>query len=48
MNKIAHISVSDNRKNDFTEKPKAFAFFNIFTWNFQGPYLSAWIFELGL
>ena len=26
MNKIAHISVRDNRKIDFTEKPKAFLF----------------------
>ena len=35
MNKIAHISVRDNRKSDFFEKPQAFAFLNIFTWNFQ-------------
>ena len=32
MNKIAHISVRDNRKIDFTKKPnKAFSFFNIFS-----------------
>ena len=29
INKIAHISVSDNRKIYFTKKPKAFSFFNI-------------------
>ena len=46
MNKIVHISVRDNRKSDFTEKPKAFAFFNIFIG--LGPYLLARIFKLGL
>ena len=47
INKIAH-----NRKSDCTEK--AFAFFNIFTCNFQNrciialvPYLLARIFKLG-
>ena len=34
MNKIAHISVCDNRKTYFTGIEKAFAFFNIFAWNF--------------
>ena len=29
-NKIAHISVRDNRKSDFTEKQQTFVFFNIF------------------
>ena len=30
MNKIAHISVRDNRKSDFTEKPKALHFSQYF------------------
>ena len=54
MNKIAHISVYDNRKSDFSEKAKAYSFSYIFNWNFQnqfiialGPYLSARIVELG-
>ena len=38
MNKIYHISVRDYHKIEFTKKPKAFAFFNILTWNFQNMY----------
>ena len=39
MNKIAHISVRDNRKIYFTKKPKAFFYFSLF---------SSQIFRLGL
>ena len=30
MNKLVNLSVRDNRKSDFTEKPKAFAFSTVF------------------
>ena len=53
MNKIVHISDSDNHKSDFTEKPKVYAFFQYFHLKFSeingiialGPYLSAQIFK---
>ena len=35
MSKIFHISVWDNRKSEFTEKPKAFAFFKYFHFKFS-------------
>ena len=40
MDKISHISVGDNRKIDFTEKPEAFAFLESM-YDFYGTLSSA-------